>query len=103
MTLVLRFHFANEIKVSAVLQCVEQRTPLRAVIGHKDSSRQVARIGIDGVAEERELKKRNTKHHREREAVPSHLQKSFRNDSAQTLKRKFRMPVHDAAFFLPSN
>src|SRR5262245_44046719 len=103
MALVLRFHFADEIKVGTVLQCVEERSPLRPVIGHKDRSRQVARIGIDGVAEERELKKRNTKHHRERETVPSHLQKFLRNDSAQTLKRKFRMPVHDAAFFLPSN
>ena len=103
MSFALRFHFAHEIEISAVLHGVEQRSSLRALIGHEHRGRQMSRIGIDRVTEQRELNQRNAEHHGESEAVTTHLQKFFRDDPAQTCDRKFRMPVHDADSFLPSN
>ncbi len=71
---VLRFHLSNEIEVSAVLHGVEQRSTLRTVIGEQDGRRQMPRIGIDRVTEQRELNQRNAEHHRKGEPVASHLQ-----------------------------
>ena len=50
VALVLGFYLAHEVEVGAVLHRVEQRAPLRALVGQEHRGGQMPRIGIDRVS-----------------------------------------------------
>src|SRR5215470_10528541 len=92
------FYLTDEVEIRAVLHRVQQRSSLCALIGQNHGRRQVPRIGINRVTEQRELNKRNAEHHGEGETVAAHLHEFLRDDSAQALKRKFWMPFHNLVY-----
>src|SRR6478672_8880651 len=51
-------------------------------------------IGIDGVAEEHKLEQRHADHHRERHAVPPHLDEFLDHDGQEPRHGKDAVAVH---------
>src|SRR5260370_2215401 len=66
-------HFAGQVERSGVLQRLEDRARKVAVLLQQHRGRQVARRGVDGVAEQQELHHRDHHDHRERDAVALEL------------------------------
>src|SRR5439155_4389894 len=91
-----RFHLPREIEIGAVLHRVKDGASLRAGIGEQHRGGQMPRVGVDRVAEKRELDERDAEHHREREPVAPHLRELFHDGAAQPLEGKFRMAFHGA-------
>ena len=69
---------------------------MRAAIGEDHGGRKMARVGVDRVAEKRELNQRNAEHHGEGQPVAPHLGELLHDDPAQASEGKFRMPLHGA-------
>ena len=96
VALFFRGDLAGEIEIRAVLQRIEHRAPLGAMIGEQHRGRQMARVGVDREAEERELDERNAEHHGEGQPVAPHLREFFHHDADEAREGEFWTPVHDA-------
>src|SRR6266571_6124471 len=66
-------HFPGEAKIGGVLKRLQNRAPEVAVLLQQHRGRQVARRGVDGVAEQQQLHHRDHHDHRERHAVAPQL------------------------------
>jgi hypothetical protein len=63
----------GEVEVERVLQRRGDRAGVTAVLLHQHRSRQVARLGVDGVAEQDQLHHRDAQHHRPGDPVAGDL------------------------------
>ena len=69
----LAAHDVGDIEILGVLQRLEDRAAEIALLLQQHRGRQMARIGVDGVAEQQELHQRDHDDHRERDAVALEL------------------------------
>jgi hypothetical protein len=63
----------HDLEVAGVLGGANDAAHERAVVGGDHRSRQLARVAIDGVAEQHQLHDRHAEHHREGQAVAPQL------------------------------
>ena len=66
-------HFAGEAEIAGILQRLQDRARQIAVLLQQHRGRQMARRGVDGIAEQQQLHHRDHHDHRERDAVAAEL------------------------------
>ena len=76
----LAFCLAGDVEVAAVAQAPDNRAREDAVVGGINRRRQMLGVGIDGVAEQDELRQRDADHHAERQPVAPHLDEFLHHD-----------------------
>ena len=69
-----RMHHLAELEVGGVAECGEDRAPDVGILIGEHRGRQMARGGVDGEAEERELDERDEDHGAERQTIAPELQ-----------------------------
>ncbi len=73
-------------KIVGIAQGGRERAAKRPLVGGKHRGGQVLGIGIDGVAEKRELQQGNSHHHGKGHAIAPHLNEFLEHDGPETME-----------------